>query len=96
MDVGSMTAMEARTLWLEREMGMLKRVMERETSLQRTLRSDYWRQEVRQDDQPLSRAHGLLEGNRASAQQGHHEGDRAVRQHGHHQGDRAFQAAWTS
>ena len=90
MDVGSMTAMEARTLWLEREMGMLKRVMERETSLQRTLRSDYWRQEVRQDDQPLSRAHGLLEGDRASGQQGHHEGDRAVRQHGHHQGDRAF------
>ena len=98
MDVGSMTAMEARTLWLEREMGMLKRVMERETSLQRPVRSDYWRQEVRQDDQP----HELLEGDRASGQHGHHEGDRAFRQHGlpegdravkqygHHEGDRAF------
>ena len=102
MDVGSMTAMEARTLWLEREMGMLKRVMERETSLQRTLRSDYWRQEVRREDQVLGRAHGLLEGDRASGQHGHHEGDRAfrqhglpegdraVKQHGHHEGDQAF------
>ena len=90
MDVGSMTAMEARTLWLERKMGMLKRVMERETSLQRNLRSDYWRQEVRRDDPPLGRAHGLPEGDRASGQHGLPEGDRAFRQHGLPEGDRAF------
>ena len=94
--------MEDKERWLEREMGMLKRVMERETSLQRKLRSDYWCQEVRREDQPLGRAHGRLEGNRASGQHGHHEGDRAfrqqglsegdraVQQHGHHEGDRAF------
>ena len=52
MDAGSMTAMEARTLWLEREMGMLKQAMERETSRQKKLQADYWRQEVQRDDQP--------------------------------------------
>ena len=84
MGAGSMTAMEARTLWLEREMGMLKQAMERETSLQ-----DYWRQEVRRKDQPLSRAHGLPEGDRAFRQHGLPEGDRASRQHGLPEGDRA-------
>lgn len=51
----TMTAMEARTLWLEREMGMLKRVMERETSLQRRLRSGYWQQEVQREERLHSR-----------------------------------------
>ena len=89
MDAGSMTAMEARTLWLEREMGMLKQAMERETSRQKKLQADYWRQEVQRDDQPLSRAQGLPEGDRAVRQQGLPEGDRAFRHHGLPEGDRA-------
>ena len=75
-----MTAVEARTTWLERELAMMKRVMEREASLQQRLRADYWQQPVERYDRPLSRVHG-----------GDHEGTRAWQQPGEHEGDRAWQ-----
>ncbi len=76
--VAPMTAMEARTTWLERELATMKRVVEREASLQQRLRTDYWRQAVQYHDRPLGRVRG-----------GDHEGIRAWQHSGDREGNRA-------
>ena len=86
-----MTAVEARTTWLERELAMMKRVMERESSLQQRLRADYWQLPVQRYDRPLGRVHGEgHEGARAWQHSGDCEDTRA--QHpGNREGDRAVE-----
>ena len=85
-----MTAVEARTAWLERELMAMKRVMEREASLQQRLRTDYWRQPVQYENRPQGRVHGgHPEGVRAEMHGGYLEGGRAELHGGHREGVRA-------
>ena len=49
----AMTAMEARTMWLEREMSLLKQAMERGMRSQPRLQSEYWQQAVWREERPL-------------------------------------------
>ena len=79
-ETAPMTAVEARTAWLERELIAMKRVMEREASLQQRLRTEYWRQPVQYENRPQGRVHGEVP-----------EGDRAVRRGEHREGVRAKQ-----
>ena len=85
-----MTAVEARTAWLERELMAMKRVMEREASLQQRLRTDYWRQPVQYENRPQGRVHGEHpEGVRAEMHGGYLEGGRAELHGEHREGVRA-------
>ena len=90
-DGGSLSPLEARAAWLERETVALRKAMQEEQErlghgcFYEAMLSDH---EVRECDR-ASAVRGVREGDRASALRGVREGDRASACHGVREGDRA-------